>query len=638
MCGIAGLLSPAEGPSTTRAELESMIGTLRHRGPDATGYHIDGRIGLAHARLSIIDLDTGDQPQGNEDGTVYLTFNGEIFNYRELRHTLQGLGHRFRTASDTETIIHAYEAWGLDCVHHLDGQFAFALWDAGRRRLVLARDRTGIRPLYWTRIKGRLAFASEVKALRAVLPAGLDLDLQGIAQVYALWANTGTQTVFRGVSSLPPGHLMTVDDAGERLHRYWTWAPTDADAAHHTTLASAGAALRERLIDAVKLQLRADVPVGAYLSGGLDSSGIAALVRHATDTPLQTFSVTFDDAEFDEGPAQQEMVRHLGTTHTSVRCRTVDIGNLFPHLIRHTESPVLRTAPVPLMILARHVREAGFKVVLTGEGADEVFGGYDLFKEAMVRRFWARQPDSACRPALLSRLYPYLKHSPVARNRMALGFYADGLTDTADPFYAHRPRWQTTARLARFFSADVRRLLEGCDPLDELRQSLPGDFSRRTPLQRDQYVEAWTLLAGYLLTSQGDRVAMAHSVEGRFPFLDHRVVEFGCSLRPHLKIRGLHEKRALREALRPFLPETVCRRTKQPYRAPDSQSFFSNGQPLDYVAALMSPAHLRQSGLFDVAPVVRLFEKCRAGRAIGFGDNMAFVGILSTLLLKEQLA
>ena len=288
------------------------------------------------------------------------------------------------------------------------------------------------------------------------------------------------------------------------------------------------------------------------------------------------------------------------------------------------------------MLLSAKVRAEGYKVVLTGEGADEVFGGYDLFKEAKIRRFWARQPHSKMRPRILERLYPYLKHSPTSSRAFTENFFSQGMEHKDRAFFAHIPRWTTTRRIAQFFSPEMRRAVNGWDPYAAIMQTLPPDIERWVPLGRDQYVEAHTLLAGYLLCSQGDRVAMASSIEARFPFLDHRVIEFGNRLPPRYKLMGLTEKYILKKSMTGLLPESVRTRTKQPYRAPDSQSFFRNGVPAEYVSELFSEQRLREAGYFDPRMAAKLFEKCRSGRAIGFADNMAFVGILSTMLVDEM--
>lgn len=633
MCGIAGILNLSPGPLPARDALTAMIESLRHRGPDGFGFYSDSDIGLAHARLSIIDLEGGRQPIHNEDRTVWVVFNGEIFNYVELRADLQRRGHHFYTRSDTEVIVHAYETYGDDFVRELNGQFAIALWDSRRRRLLLARDRTGIRPLFYALHKHRLLFASEMKAIFTDPAVPRRFDIGALAQIFTYWSALAPATPFDGICSLPPGHLGVVENGKIRIHKYWDWEFSDI--AHGTSEAQLAEELRALLIDAVRLQLRADVPVGAYLSGGLDSSVITTLIKHYTETPLRTFSVTFEDDEFDESGYQNELVARLGTNHTSIRCTKADIRAAFPRMMWHAETPVVRTAPTPLMMLSGAVRAADYKVVLTGEGADEVFGGYDLFKEAKIRRFWARQPASIRRPLILSRLYPYLKHSPAATPAFREQFFKQGLEHRERPFFAHIPRWATTRRLWQFLHPDVRTALKGFDAYATIERYLPAGINAWPPLGRDQYVEAHTLLSGYLLSSQGDRMGMANSIEGRFPFLDHRVIEFANRLPPHYKIRGLNEKYLLKSAMRGLLPEVIRKRTKQPYRAPDAASFFDGGRPADYVAELFSERRLHESALFDPKAVRNLYDKCRAGRAIGFGDNMAFIAVLSTLLVEE---
>jgi asparagine synthase (glutamine-hydrolysing) len=288
------------------------------------------------------------------------------------------------------------------------------------------------------------------------------------------------------------------------------------------------------------------------------------------------------------------------------------------------------------MLLARHVHSQGFKVVLTGEGADEVFGGYDLFKEGKIRRFWATQPQSAWRPLLLSRLYPYLARSPVANRHFARLFFGQRLEDLGNPFYAHLTRWSSTRGIFKLLSPELQASLASAKPEEDLTRQLPAGFASWSALSRDQYIEVKTLLEGYLLSSQGDRPAMAYSVEGRVPYLDHRVIEFLNALSPRYKLRALQEKFLLRRALGRVLPQSILGRVKQPYRAPDSRSFFQNERPLPYVQELLSESNLRRSGYFHPQAVGRLLEKCRTGRALGAGDNMAFVGVLSTLLLHEH--
>jgi asparagine synthase (glutamine-hydrolysing) len=611
-----------------------MIGAIRHRGPDAWGIHLDGRAGLAHARLSIIDLAGGCQPMADEGETLWITYNGEVFNYLELREELTRSGCRFRTTSDTEVILQAYRHKGLDCLTDLNGDFAFAVWDRGHDRLVLARDRMGVRPLYWTIADGVLIFASEVKALLQAPGVRAELDPAALSQCFTFWFPLAPRTIFKGIYELPPGHILVAEKGQISVRAYWrpSYPAAGDPAPTRRSEEDLAEELRELLIDATRLRLRADVPVGAYLSGGLDSSAVAALAKLLAPGRLRTFSVRFEDAAFDEGPYQDQVAQALGCEHESVLVTAPEIGSLFPDVIRHAERPILRTAPAPLLRLASLVRRHAFKVVLTGEGADEVLGGYDIFKEAKLRRFWARQPQSTWRPLLLKRLYPYLAGLRAQPRAYLEAFFKVGLDRPQDPLFSHLPRWATTGGLRRLLSDDLLASLKGYDPAEELRGSLPPEFATWHPLSRAQYLETAHLLPGYILSSQGDRMAMAHGVEGRFPFLDHRVVEFAATLPPRLKLRGLTEKYLLRRSVGHYLPPAVAARPKQPYRAPDSQSFFGAGAP-DYALELLSPRAIARAGYFDPRSVEKLVHKCRGGDASGARDNMALVGILSVQLL-----
>jgi asparagine synthase (glutamine-hydrolysing) len=626
MCGIAGIWSGRQAIPPRRDEIDAMVAALHHRGPDGRGAFVEGPIGLGHARLSIIDLAGGAQPMSNEDGRIQVVFNGEIFNYRELRQQLIAQGHHFHSASDTEVLVHLYEQHGDDFVTHLNGQFAIALWDGLRQRLVLARDRVGIRPLFHARIGERLVFASEIKALFALPEMPRRLDAASLASTFSFWAALPPGSVFEGVNSLAPGHLMTVDARSTQIKRYWDWPFSNATSPSWSDERWADE-LRALLTDAVRLQLRADVPVGAYLSGGLDSSIITTIIRRHTDTPLRSFSLTFEDAEFDERRHQNALVEQLGTAHSSIQATKASIAAAFKRMVWHAEAPVVRSAPAPMMLLADSVRAAGYKVVLTGEGADEAFGGYDLFKEAAIR-CW--------RSSLLARLYPYLAHSPATGRAMTQAYFGSALERDTSPWFAHMLRASTTRRVLPFFRDDWRTAMQAFDPQAALAALVPADFESWPPLQRDQYVEAQTLMSGYLLSSQGDRMAMAASVEARYPFLDHRVLEFSCRMPARLKLCGLHEKVLLKRAFASQLPASIGQRTKQPYRAPDSASFFVEGRLREETAELLDRRSLDDAGLFDPPAVGKLVEKCRAGRAIGFGDNMAFVGIVSTMLLHRQ--
>ncbi len=636
MCGIAGIVDLGSGPVEAKT-IRRMLAPLEHRGPDADGVVVHSGCGLGHVRLSIVDPSGGHQPMCNEDGTVWVTFNGEIFNYVELRQTLIGRGHRFATQCDTEVLVHLYEEYGEDCVEHLNGQWAFAIWDRRTSKLFVSRDRLGIRPVFYTEAGNRVMFASEVKSLFTQPEVTRRLDPVGLDQVFTFWCPVAPRTVFEGICELPPAHNLTVSRGKVQVRRYWQ---LDYGASRETrSLDECGEELLELLVDATRLRLRSDVPVGAYLSGGLDSAVTTALARQCTSGDLKTFSLTFDNEEFDESGYQRQVVEHLGTTHRSVRCRAEDVGRVFPEVIWHTERPVLRTAPAPLFLLSQLVRGESYKVVLTGEGSDEMLGGYDLFKEAKVRRFWAGQPESAMRAALIGKLYPYLpkiQSQSLAYRKAFFGVRPEALES---PMFSHLPRWELTSRLKLFFSESLKAELADRRVYEDIEAVLPQAYGSWRPLCQAQYLETAVLLPGYILSSQGDRMAMAHSVEGRFPFLDHRLAEFAAKLPPRWKMHGVNEKFLLKHAVRHLLPSSVVERTKQPYRAPDGECFFGSGSrraQLDYVEALLAPERLRQDGVFQPEAVGRLVEKFRSGRAIGVKDNMAMVGILSTQVLVDR--
>ncbi len=631
MCGVVGYVGDP-GPEHGFALLTGMSGALRHRGPDDDGVTVLDGAGLGHTRLSIVDLAGGAQPMGSEDGQVVVSFNGEVFNYVELRRELEDRGRRFRTTSDTEVLLQLYEEFGPDCVQRLNGDFAFAIWDARHRRMMLARDRVGVRPLFLTRHRGLVLFASEIKALLTVPGVEAEIDPVALDQTFTLWAPIPPRTAFKGIEELPPAHMLICEEGGARLRSYWDLAfPEHGEVPPPRPEADIRADVRVLLEDATAIRMRSDVPVGAYLSGGLDSAAVAALAARRAPAGLDTFSVTFDSPEHDESAFQAVMADSLGTRHRAVACEGGAIADAFPAVVAHAERPILRTAPAPLFLLSRLVRESGLKVVLTGEGADEVFAGYDLFKEAKLRRFCARQPASRRRPQLLRRLYPYLPGLQQQTPESLAAFFGSGQDRLDDPLHSHRPRLRGTAAAKMFFGADLRASLAGYDAAEEMVARLPEAFRSWHPLHQAQYLETRFLLPGYILSSQGDRMAMAHGVEGRFPFLDHRLIERAAAIPPEMKLRGLREKHILREAVRDCVPAVILERPKQPYRAPDSAAFFAPGAP-DTVGALMEPDAVRRTGLFNPAAVARLTDKCRGGKSGGFRDNAAFVGILSTQL------
>jgi len=628
MCGIAGTFR-FDGRLADRGALLSMASILRSRGPDGTGLLLDGSLGLVNTRLAIVDLAGGDQPIGNEDGRFWVVHNGEVYNHIELRKELEALGHRFATRCDTEVLVHAWEEWGRGLLDRLNGAFAFAIWDRRDRVLFLARDRFGIRPLYWARRPGVLHFASELKALTAAIKPVV--DPAAVAETFATWAGDPSRSFLEGASEVPPGHWAEVRaDGSVRSGRWWDLRFEEGP---RQSVDDAAAELLTLLEDATRLRLRADVPVGVYLSGGLDSSATAALARRLGVEDLRSFCVSFADARYDESEFQTEMAQRLGTRHTTITIDGPDIAGVFPDVCYRAERPILRTAPAPLFLLSAAVQQAGLKVVLTGEGADEVFAGYHIFREMAARRFWARRPESRLRPRVIERLYPYL-----ARNlKGAAPFFARGLNDTGDWLYSHRLRFENTARCYALLSPDVRAAFPAERAWEELHARLPANFDSLEPLAKAQMIEIRTFLQGYLLHAQGDRMLMAHSVEGRFPFLDYRLAEFAARQPARYRMRGLKEKYLLRRAVGPLLPDRVARRVKRPYRAPIAGVFFGPKAP-DYVRELLAPEKTAASGLFAPAAVDRLVAKfLRAPERVSEVDEMALVGLLSTLLLQRSL-
>ena len=638
MCGICGILNLEKENHVNEEVLKQMVFMLRHRGPEEFGIYRDSKIGLGHARLSIIDLKSGRQPIHNEDKTIWIVLNGEIFNYVELKKELISKGHQFYTQTDTEVIVHLYEEKGEDFLKSLNGQFSLALWDSKNRQLLLARDRVGIRPLFYTEVDNSLIFGSEIKSIFIDRRVKREIDPRGLEELFTFWATIPARTTFKYISELPPAHYLIVKGKRRFMKRYWDLTFSTNIAANFSRGEDDYSQRLLYLIkDAIGLRLRADVPVAAYLSGGLDSSFISALVKKHFNDNLQTFSVSFTDQNYDESSFQQQMSTFLGTVHNEISCSSYDIGKVIPDIVWHSESPLIRTAPAPLFLLSKLVRDKGIKVVLTGEGADEILAGYDLFREMKIRRFWAKYPASKRRPLLLKKLYHYLPDWPRRASVFLESFYKSTLSGTEKTYYSHIPRWKTSSQVKTFFSERMRNELEGYDSISEFEKQLPKNFGCWDYLAKAQSIEIISLLSGNLLSSQGDRMMMAHSVEGRLPFLDHRVIEFCGELPSNLKLKILNEKYILKKIAKPFLPLSIIERTKQAYRAPDSASFFG-GKKLDYVEELLSTSNLTKTGYFNPIAVRGLIKRCkdRNNPRISARYNMAVVGVLTTLLCDKM--
>ena len=626
MCGLAGIVRPDGSQAVKEESLLRMAASIRHRGPDGFGLALDRGAGFVSARLAIFDLERGWQPwEGLRDGV--LVYNGEVYNHPELRSELASRGEGFETTCDTEVVLRLLELEGVSCLDRLNGQFAFAWWEPEPRRITLVRDRFGVRPLFYSLLEdGSLVFGSEAKALFASGEVIAAPDLTGIDEVFTLWGPRPPRTTFRGVNQVPPGSLV-VWERGRIVERRTWWRP------EYGAGGSADGDLEELLRDSVRLRLRADVPVGTYLSGGLDSSLITALAQAETEHDLRTFSIAFKDPRYDERIPQEQVARAIGTRHHVVEATPRDIAEVFPEVVRHAEVPLVRTAPVPLYLLAQRVRAAGITVVATGEGADELFWGYELFKEVVLRELNRSEPEEA--GALLEQLYSYLGPASARRGPAWSRFLLE--TGADDPeLGSHLTRAVATGAVKAFYRPEITAEYGGGRALARLRRELPAAFPRWSSLERAAWLELTTLLEPYLLSAQGDRVAMAHGVEGRFPFLDHRVFAYSTALPEKRKLRGMEEKSILREVATRVLPPAIAGRPKQPYRAPEIAPFFAEDAP-EWVQEALSPAALAETGIWDAERVAALERRCRAGRVAGMRESMALVGILSTQLWHREL-
>jgi asparagine synthase (glutamine-hydrolysing) len=612
-----------------------MAAELRHRGPDGTGLYLDGGVGMAASRLAIIDLDQGDQPLSDDEGRYWVVQNGEIYNYVELRTDLEELGHRFATACDTEVLATAYAEWGPECLDRLNGDFAFAVWDTLTRELFLARDRFGVRPLFIAELAGDFWFASEAKALLRHPAARRELDPAALAELFVTWANPSGRSSFVGIEELPPGCSMRVGPWGvDPPHRWWDLDFSEQAGGSDEDLLEE---LRYLLDDSVRLRMRADVPVAVYISGGLDSSVIAALGRRHAQRRLSLFGIGFEEQRYDESQYQLVAASALDAELTQAVVGPSDIAQLLPTVTGFAERPMLRTAPAPLLRLASVVHESGTKVVLTGEGADELFGGYDIFREDKVRRFCARDPESAIRPLLYARLNEYLDKDLARLVPFLARFYGRGLLETGDPLYSHRIRFANGARLVGMMLPDFLNGRDANDAPEALLERLPSDFDAFAPLDRAQYIEVITFLQGYLLHTQADRMLMAHSVEGRFPYLDHRVAEFAARLPARLRLQGLSEKIGLRKAVAELLPPEIRARKKWPYRAPIAGPLLTTKEG-GALLELLDVDRVEAAGIFDSRAVSALTAKLRAqkdGKASEV-DEMSLIGAVSTMLLHDR--
>jgi asparagine synthase (glutamine-hydrolysing) len=582
VCGIAGIFSADRSRPAQIAACAAMAAALRHRGPDEGGDFAAPGVAMGFTRLSIIDLETGNQPHSNATGEIVSIVNGEIYNHRELRAGLEARGHRFRTRCDVEVVVHLYEEYGLDFAKRLNGQFAFALYDARAHRLILGRDQTGIAPLFHTRVGDALLFGSEIKALLAHPGAERRLNLRALDQILTFPGMRSPTTMFEGVDALPPGHLLIADTAGTRLRQYWDLvyptepAPAPADAHDHVERVDA------LLRAAVGRRLMADVPVGLYLSGGLDSSLIGALARKAApDQVFHSFSITFPDAAIDERAPQRAMAAALRTIHHEIEFSADEIALRLRDAVVAAEAPLKESYDTCSLALSQLVRDSGHKVVLTGEGADELFGGYVGYRldAAGEPRGVAEGLEAMLEDELRGELW-------------------------GDPgFFYERDYALFREAKAGLYSADVAARLADFDATREPAVDHARMIGRHRLHQRS-YADFKLRMADHLLADHGDRVAYAHSVEARYPFLDAELIDFMTRVPPGLLVRDGTEKWLLRQVALRHLPPELARREKFGFVAPGAAYLLQ--QRIPWVEELLSPETIRRQNIFDADTVQRL--------------------------------
>lgn len=630
MCGIIAAVGADSRPSLE--EIHRGLKALHHRGPDAahTWQSVTGDVILGHTRLSIIDLSTGDQPLSNEDGTIHAVVNGEFYDFERQRRELESRGHRFRTRTDSEILLHLYEDYGVDCVHHLRGEYAFVLWDQRQQTLFAARDRFGIKPLFHAQINGTLHFASEVKALYAC-GAPRAWDEEGFLLAFGLAGSGSAQTAFRGVQNVPSGHYLVAKSGSVSLHQYWDFDFPEESSVKLKSDQEYAEEFRAVLDEAVRLRLRADVPVGCYLSGGIDSCSILGLMARHAPSRVRAFSLAFDHPAYDESAIAKEMAELTGAEFETIPVTQNGLADDFSDAVYHGEAFFANAHCVAKFALSRAVHQAGFKVVLTGEGSDEILAGYPHFRADLSRN---------CATAAQAAIQQALATSNTVSRGVLL---ADGQVAPSTVFMerlGYMPAWiearqaflqKSSAYLPESFS--VERTFQSL--LNDL--NVNGQMSGRHIVNQSLYLWDKTSLPGYILTILGDRMEMSHSIEGRVPFLDHHVVEFTRTLPVTQKINGATEKFVLREALKPMLTSTVYQRQKHPFLAPpsltDPESAMHRllqdtlrGRAIDAIPFLRKKAAL---DILDSLP--GLDEKARSAWEV------PLTTLLSACLLAERL-
>jgi len=620
MCGIAGIVSTDRLAPEDEFRAIAMRDIIDYRGPDGAGLHRDDHAVLAHRRLSIIDLAGGHQPLSNENRRVWITFNGEIYNHRDVRRELETAGHAYRTNSDTETIVHAYEEWGDDCVHRFRGMFAFAIWDAAARRLLAVRDRLGIKPLYWAIVGDRLLFASEIKSILASGLIAPRANNAVLSEVLATRGTAGAETMFEGIYKLLPGHRLIFEDGRIRTEQYWE-LPLDGPRPELERLPDAELVDRFRslLEESVRLRLMSDVPLGMFLSGGIDSSAIAAIMARQIGRPVDTFSVAFADRRFSELEYARAVTRTIGANAHEIIIDDTDFFAALPRLIWHEDEPIAHPSSVPLhfvSILARqHVT-----VVLTGEGSDELLAGYGKYPRVLMNwragRVYEQLVPGSIRGVVANTLVPqlpgqfgrYARRSFLAMPRTAAAMFLDNFAGVS------------LRRQRELLSSSV---MAGADPYSPSLAHFSAVNGHSTMLGRLLHTDIKTYLVELLMKQ--DQMSMSASIESRVPFLDHKLVEFAAALPDRMKLRGFTTKRILREAIRGLLPDAILTRKKMGFPVPFGN--WTRGAWNGVVRDVLLDRSTRERGVINAAAVEQLLDAHRDGQTKGGDAIWALVNL-----------
>lgn len=599
MCGIAGIFSTG-ARGVHPSEIQAMCNAMLHRGPDDAGYYLHERAGLGMRRLSIIDLKTGHQPVQNEDGSLRVVLNGEIYNYRELRDDLEHRGHRFYTATDTETLVHLYEEFGEACVTRLRGMFAFAIWDERKMSMFLARDRLGIKPLYYTEAGDRLLFASELKALLQLPDVRRELNWSSVNHLFTSLSTPGSESIIAGVHKLPPGHTLSLDlDGRRRLARYWD-VQFEPDYTHGEEYFAER--LRELMEESVELHLVSDVPLGAFLSGGLDSSSVVAFMAHRSERPVKTFSIGFDEPRYDETAAARRVAQQFGTEHTELILKP-RVDEIIEDIVWHLDEPFGDSSAIPTYMVSKLAAEE-VKVVLSGDGGDELFAGYDKYRVESRERLYEYAP--APLRHVLGLIGSALPEGAKGRNflrHLALS----GPARYLDASTLYKPDQKR-----RLFKPDPAMLMAAHDPWNDART-----FLENTGADWLSAAQHWDLKS-YLpldILTKVDRMSMAHSLEARVPLLDHVLVEFAATIPPEYRLRNGESKSIFKRAMRGILPDEIIDKPKQGFAVPLGSWF--RGQLSGFIRDLLLSETCRKRGVFDCRYVEQLLGMHERGRDLG---------------------